>query len=195
MRNLTKFSASAAEEKALLGLPPLEEAESEGWASRRPVGPLQPLLGGGQRLLSAKLRRARRASAKRGGLLAVRLLGGGGGSGLSSLLGSSALLSNLPADSSDSEEEDQKSQKSESKTSVSAFSFKSGSSAGSGGSAVKSAGGFSLKPKMGLPNKSSLVGGGGGSGGGGGLQSLLKGGQWSTATPVDDGQADEDFDF
>ena len=55
---------------------------------------------------------------------------------------------------------------------------------------MKSGGGFSLKPKMGL-NKPSLGAGGGGLG----LGTLLKGGQWSTATPVDDGQADDDFDF
>ena len=73
---------------------------------------------------------------------------------------------------------------------VSAFSFKSGSSGGSGGGVggtVKTGGGFSLKPKMGIGIKSGM--------GAGGLGSLLKGGQWSTATPVEHGQADDDFEF
>lgn len=76
---------------------------------------------------------------------------------------------------------------------ISAFSFKSASSgsggAAAGGGGVKSSGGFSLKPKIGLKPAA------GGAGGAGGLGSLLKGGQWGTATPVEDGQADDDFDF
>jgi len=42
-----------------------------------------------------------------------------------------------------------------------------------------------LKPALGI----------GGGAAGGGLGSLLKGGQWGTATPLEDGQADDDFDF
>ena len=135
-------------------------------ASRPTTAPV-----GGAKTLVGKTAAGPAGFGKKGGLAGSKAIGaGGGGSGLSSLLASSALLSNLPADSSDSEEEDHKSQKSESKTSVSAFSFKSGSSAGSGNSAVKSAGGLSLKPKMGLPKKSSLVGGGG-------VLDMLRGGE------------------
>ena len=116
----------------------------------------------------------------------------GGGLGLSGLLApASALLSNLPADSSESEEEDVRSGQSVgSKSFASAFSFKSASSTGSGGRMLgmgggKSTGSLTFKPKLGIQSTVRKEGGG--------IGSLLEGEQWGSKTQVEEGQDDLDF--